>query len=214
MNPPPPKIHSSEEEEEEDTDFHPIDLEQGSSSSGVEEEDIETDSSSGTEEDRLFPIMIEESDNNNTDPITGNLRETVFRAKTPSNGLSLVLNIKILSFFMQALLSLLVVCYCLVIMAVQGFNSGVVTALLPMLSFVIGVWLPNPTELMHKNSSTPDSSSSTTGAHHPTTTATKPLSPLAASRKRNLKLVPRNSKKKKKQLPPPPTTPSSSSRKP
>lgn len=78
----------------------------------------------------------------------GAARETLFRTKSKNS--TFLLNVTILSFFIEAFLSLSVVCYCMVWMALSGFDEEVVTYLLPLLSFVLGVWLPNPSELLHR----------------------------------------------------------------
>lgn len=82
-----------------------------------------------------------------SDAAPGN-NETLLKAATRNNKVRFVLNLKILSFFIQAILSLVTVAYCLCWMAVTEFDDTTVGHLMPVLSFVLGVWLPNPSEIM------------------------------------------------------------------
>lgn len=138
------------QDETDDVDYS--DSSSSSSSTGDEEE----------EQTELEPAITAESDmieeehpHNTSEEVSSSTtesskRDALFSAKNKDRTMFFLLNIKIMSFFIQALISLGVVVYCLVWMAVSDFDEAVVTYLMPPLTFVMGIWLPNPSELLAK----------------------------------------------------------------
>ena len=79
--------------------------------------------------------------------------ETMMSGKSRKGRFRWQVNVTILSFFFAAWISSCVMLYCLVWLAKSGFDTEIVNILMPQLTFVLGVWLPSPTEpfVLRKN---------------------------------------------------------------